>query len=278
MTEGVLMSEDLVVEHADGVAVITLNRPRYRNALTARLILDLRAALSEAAADDAIGAVILTGADPAFCAGLDLGELAGDGENLRLAQDQGDGALLPAGHPWAPVGKPVIGAINGVAVTGGLELALHCDILIASDKAAFADTHVRVGVLPSWGMSVLLPRAVGDGRALRMSLTGEFLDAAAALRAGLVTEVVPHAELPAAAQRVARGVLGADPATRMAFLASSRRIAGLGTADAFRAEADAAARWLNAGFDPVRVARRRAGVVAGNREHIAGHAAKEERE
>jgi enoyl-CoA hydratase len=261
--------EDLVVERTDGVAVITLNRPRNRNALTARLMLGLRAAMSGVDADDTIGAVILTGADPAFCAGLDLGELAGGGENLRLSLDRGDETAPPVGHPWTPLGKPVIGAINGVAVTGGLELALHCDILIASEKAAFADTHVRVGVLPSWGMSVLLPRAVGAGRALRMSLTGEFLDAAAALRDGLVTEVVPHDGLLAAAHRVARGVLGADPAACAAFLASARRIAGAGTGDAFRVEAEAAERWLDSGFDPVGVARRRAGIVAGNRGHLA---------
>ena len=177
----------------------------------------------------------------------------------------------PAGHPWTPLRKPLIGAVNGVAITGGLELALHCDILIASEKAAFADTHVRVGVLPSWGMSVLLPRIVGPGRALRMSLTGEFLDAAAALRDGLVTQVVPHDGLLEAARQVARGVLGADPATCAAFLASVRRIADLGTGDAFRAESESSRNWLDGGFDPAGVASRRAGIVTGNRGFLAGN-------
>ena len=266
----VAAGDDLVVERGDGVAVVTLNRPRNRNALTSGLILGLRAAMAEADADDTIGAVILTGADPAFCAGLDLGEMAADAGNLRLAEEEGDETSPPAGHPWTPLRKPVIGAVNGVAVTGGFELALHCDILVASEKAAFADTHVRVGVLPGWGMSVLLPRLIGPGRALRMSLTGEFLDAAAALRYGLVTEVVPHAGLLEAAHRVARGVLGADRATRAAFLASVRRIASLGTEDAFTAEAEAARRWLDGGFDPAGVASRRAGVVAGTRGSLAG--------
>jgi enoyl-CoA hydratase len=261
--------EDLVVERAAAVAVITLNRPRNRNALTAHLIRSLRAAMADADADDTVGAVILTGTDPAFCAGLDLGEVADTGENLRLAEADGDPTAPPVGHPWTPLGKPVIGAINGVAITGGFELALHCDILIASENAAFADTHVRVGVLPGWGMSVLLPRAVGAGRALRMSLTGEFLDAAAALRYGLVTEVVPHAGLLAAAHRVAHGVLGADPATCAAYLASVRRIADLDTGDAFRAEAEAARNWLDRSFDPAGVASRRAGIVAGNRGALA---------
>jgi enoyl-CoA hydratase len=260
---------DLTVERGEGVAVVTLNRPRNRNALTSGLILGLRAAMAEVDADDTVGAVILTGADPAFCAGLDLGELAASGDNLRLAEEEGDETAPPAGRPWTPLRKPVIGAVNGVAVTGGFELALNCDILIASEKAAFADTHVRVGVLPGWGMSVLLPRLIGPGRALRMSLTGEFLDAAAALRCGLVTEVVPHAGLLEAAHRLARGVLGADPPTCAAFLASARRIAGLDTEDAFQAEAEAARRWLNAGFDPAGVASRRAGIVAGNRGSLA---------
>ena len=127
--------------------------------------------------------VIVTGADPVFCAGLDLKEL-------------GDATDLPDISPqWPPMTKPVIGAINGAAVTGGLELALYCDILIASEQARFADTHARVGLLPTWGLSVRLPQKVGVGMARRMSLTGDYLSAADALRAGLVTEVVPHDEL-----------------------------------------------------------------------------------
>ena len=133
--------------------------------------------------------VILTGADPVFCAGLDLKEL-------------GDSTELPDISPrWPPMTKPVIGAINGAAVTGGLELALYCDILIASENAKFADTHARVGLLPTWGLSVRLPQKVGVGMARRMSLTGDYLSADDALRAGLVTEVVPHDELLAAARR-----------------------------------------------------------------------------
>ena len=124
--------------------------------------------------------MILTGADPVFCAGLDLKEL-------------GDSTELPDISPqWPPMTKPVIGAINGAAVTGGLELALYCDILIASEQARFADTHARVGLLPTWGLSVRLPQKVGVGMARRMSLTGDYLSSADAFRAGLVTEVVAH--------------------------------------------------------------------------------------
>ncbi|CAJ63412.1 MULTISPECIES: enoyl-CoA hydratase [Frankia] len=259
---------ELLVERVDGVAVLTLHRPKARNALTARLIRTLRAALAAADADDAVDVVVLTGADPAFCAGLDLGEVAGSGENLRLAQTRPGDAGPPPGLPWEPTGKPLIGAINGPAITGGFELALHCDILIASQRAAFADTHTRVGVLPSWGMSVLLPRAVGERRALRMSLSGEFLDPVAARDAGLVSEVVPHDDLLPAAHRLAQRIRASDPATRVAFLASARAIAAQGTADALAAESRAAAAWLERGFDAGGVAGRRAGIVAGNRGQL----------
>jgi enoyl-CoA hydratase len=170
----------LLIETADRVRTLTLNRPQSRNALSSALRRQFFAALRDAEADDFVDVVILTGADPVFCAGLDLKEL-------------GDTTELPDISPkWPPMTKPVIGAINGAAVTGGLELALYCDILIASESARFADTHARVGLLPTWGLSVRLPQKVGVGMARRMSLTGDYLSAAEALRTGLVTEVVPH--------------------------------------------------------------------------------------
>ena len=122
--------------------------------------------------------------------------------------------------------KPVIGAINGAAVTGGLELALYCDILIASEQARFADTHARVGLLPTWGLSVRLPQKVGVGLARRMSLTGDYLSAADALRAGLVTEVVPHDELLPTARRIAASIVGNNQKAVRALLASYHRIDG----------------------------------------------------
>ena len=144
--------------------------------------------MATAGADDEVRAVILTGTDPAFCAGVDLKEIGQQASVLRGAASGGTG-------PWAPVSKPVIAAVNGAAVTGGLELVLNCDIVICSDRAVFADTHARVGVLPGWGLSVLLPLAVGRSRARQMSFTGDFLPADQALTAGLVSEVVPHADL-----------------------------------------------------------------------------------
>src|SRR6478609_8331699 len=186
----------LLIDTQDRVRTLTLNRPQSRNALSSALRKQFFATLRDAASDDDVDVVILTGADPVFCAGLDLKEL-------------GDSTELPDISPkWPPMTKPVIGAINGAAVTGGLELALYCDILIASEQARFADTHARVGLLPTWGLSVRLPQKVGVGMARRMSMTGDYLSAEEALRAGLVTEVVPHEELLPTARRVAASIVG----------------------------------------------------------------------
>ncbi len=175
------MTESVILLDVDGpVATVTLNRPASRNAISGELLARLGEAMAVADADNEVRAVILTGADPAFCAGVDLKEIGREGSVLREAAAGGTG-------PWAPVSKPVIAAVNGAAVTGGLELMLNCNIVLCSDRAVFADTHARVGVLPGWGLSVLLPLAVGRSRARQMSFTGDFLPAAEALTAGLVS-------------------------------------------------------------------------------------------
>jgi enoyl-CoA hydratase len=138
----------------------------------------------------------------------------------------------------------VIGAVNGAAVTGGLELALYCDILIASDRARFADTHARVGLLPTWGLSVRLPQKVGVGLARRMSLTGDYLSASDALRAGLVTEVVPHDELLPAARRVAASIVGNNQRAVRALLESYHRIDEAQTNEGLWIEATSATAWM----------------------------------
>jgi enoyl-CoA hydratase/carnithine racemase len=147
------MSETVLSGTADRVCTVTLNRPDARNAMNSELQRALALALADAEADDGVDVVVLTGADPAFCAGLDLRELGSTGANLVGGRD--DEHRSPFTVLWTMT-KPVIGAINGAAVTGGFELALACDFLIASERATFGDTHARVGVTPGGGMSVFL--------------------------------------------------------------------------------------------------------------------------
>lgn len=252
----------LLRERSARVATLTLNRPRVRNALSSALIHALRAAMCELEQDDEVDVVVLTGSDPAFCAGLDLKELGAGGANLELGSSP-DG-IAPAA-PWPPIAKPVIGAVNGVAITGGLELALHCDILVASERGAFADTHARVGIMPGWGMSVLLPRAVGTRVARQMSLTGDFLSAEQALRAGLVTAVVAHEQLLAHVRSIAEAIVGNDRAAVAALLATYRQIEADRDAPGLRTEAAASYAWLGSRFDPARVGQRQAWVMGRGR-------------
>lgn len=163
----ILLSDD----HG-AVRVLTMNRPEVRNALSTELFEALYAALEQADADDAVRAVVLTGADPAFCAGVDLKQAQSLGMDYFGRFDK-----MNCMNRIVALGKPVIGAINGATFTGGLEIALACDFLIASERAVFADTHARVGILPGGGMTARLPRLVGSGMARRPSMTGEVVDA-----------------------------------------------------------------------------------------------------
>jgi enoyl-CoA hydratase len=225
-------SDILLIDTTDRVRTLTFNRPESRNALSAALRSRFFAALRDAEADDDVDVVIVTGADPVFCAGLDLKEL-------------GNTTELPDISPkWPSMSTPVIGAINGAAVTGGLELALYCDILIASERARFADTHARVGLLPTWGLSVRLPQKVGIGMARRMSLTGDYLSATDALRAGLVTEVVAHDHLLPAARAVAASIVGNNQMAVRALLESYHRIDEDQTASGLWTEAMSAKAWM----------------------------------
>ena len=201
------MSRPLLVEDDGHVRVLTLHRPEARNALSGELIRALYAALLAADEDDAVRALVLTGSDPAFCAGVDLKEAARDGAAYFAQYDDANCIAQVA-----LLRTPVIGAINGATFTGGLEIALGCDFLVASERAVFADTHARVGVLPGGGMTARLPSVVGQADARRMSLTGEVVDAARALRMGLVSEVVPHGELLPRARDLARSIAEVDPA------------------------------------------------------------------
>ena len=245
----------LLIDTTDRIRTLTLNRPRSRNALSSALRTRFYAALREAQTDDDVDVVIVTGADPVFCAGLDLKEL-------------GDTTALPDISPkWPAMTKPVIGAINGAAVTGGLELALYCDILIASEHAKFADTHARVGLLPTWGLSVRLPQKVGVGLARRMSMTGDYLSAPDALRAGLVTEVVAHDELLPSARRVATSIVGNNQRAVRALLESYHRIDDQQTSAGLWIEARSATQWMSVatGDD---IAANRAAVIERGRTQV----------
>ncbi len=197
----------LLSERDGAVVTFTLNRPDKLNALST----ELRAAVTRAfraVGDDDVGVVVLTGAGRAFSAGVDLRELGGEaatGVDLSAADLDMVGAIRAC-----PV--PVIAAVNGVAVTGGFELALACDVIYASTAARFADTHARVGILPTWGMTERLPRLIGIARAKELSFSGRFIDAATAERWGLVNRVMEPDELGAAARTLADEIVGADPA------------------------------------------------------------------
>lgn len=207
------------------VAIVTLDRPESRNALNSALSAELPLAIARCNDDPAVAAIVLTGADPAFCAGFDLRDVTGGekkGENVH----PGYWGALP------PTRVPVIGAINGAAITGGFEIALACDFLIASDRARFADTHAKVGMIPGWGLTVKLPRLIGAGRARRLSLTAEMIDATTALEWGLVTEVVAHDQLLTRAVALAEIIAANHPGAITAIRSLYDEVAPLGNSDA----------------------------------------------
>jgi enoyl-CoA hydratase len=222
------------VEVVDHVATITLNRPEVRNAINRALSYALWDAVAEAGTDPGIGVVIITGADPAFCAGLDLKEVSGETPPSVAPRPEGEGPergsdglfrFIPA------IDKPVIGAINGAAVTGGLEIALQCTFLVASERARFADTHARVGIMPGGGITVLLAQTIGLRRAIELSLTGNYLSAEEASRLGLVNHVVAHEELLPFARRVGADIVNNDQRGVRTLLRHYRRVANAATLD-----------------------------------------------
>jgi enoyl-CoA hydratase len=256
-----MSEEDLLIERSDRVGTITLNRPEQRNALTRSLRRGIPAAVTELDSDDDVDVILLTGADPAFCAGLDLIELSsGDGsKNLNEAVSNRRG-------PLPPHRKPVVAAVNGVAVTGGLELVLACDLVIASERARFADTHARVGVMPGWGLTVLLPEAVGVRRAREMSITGNYVDAQLAFEWGLVNHVVTHEDLIPFCRNLAADVISNDQDGVRRMLETYGRTTAVGTDEAWAVEADMAAEWQRDRFDNEAIARRLEGIVTRGRD------------
>ncbi len=254
-----MSGEHVLLEVSDRIATVTLNRPEARNALSSEVLRLLPERMRDAEADDDVDVVILTGADPAFCAGLDLKELGSTADNLGGGSGA-DGGRNRDGMrgPFPKMTKPVIGAVNGVAVTGGLELALNCDFLIASDRAKFGDTHTRVGVMPGWGLTVLLPQAIGVRRAREMSFTGNFMDAAEALHFGLVNRVVPHDDLLPVTRRLAADIVGNEQQAVRQIRETYNQIAL--DDDHWEIEARDSRAWRRTSFNPEQVAARRASI------------------
>ncbi len=257
----------LTLAVTDRVATVTLNRPDARNALNRELRSALHRTVRDLDADDGVDVVVLTGADPAFCAGLDLKEL-GSGAAASVEALGHDDRPPQERGPFPLIAKPVIGAINGVAITGGFELALRCDFLIASERAAFADTHARVGIMPDWGLTVLLPQAVGVRRARELSATGNFLDAATAQAWGLVNHVVPHDQLLPAAHRLAGDIVSNDQPGVRRVLRTYDEGALLAAGEAWLLETTVAAEWQGAGLDPAAIEARRAAVTQRGRSQV----------
>ena len=207
------MPDVLRIQKHQSIATVTLNRPEAMNALSAELRTAITEGFRDLSDDDDVGVVIITGAGRAFCAGVDLKELGGEA---------GPTSAIGTGNPVAAIEacpKPILGAINGFAITGGFELALACDLLIASSAARFADTHARVGSLPGWGLSQKLSRLIGIARAKELSLTGNFLSAEQAEKWGLVNRVVAPADLLPTCLALARDMLSCEPKTMRAYKA-----------------------------------------------------------
>ena len=235
--------------------LVIIDRPEARNALTGAMMTDLAAALAAADTDPEVRAVVLTGRDPAFCAGLDLSDLARTYDEVTATRPASASTTAP-GRPTARRGllprsvTPVIGAVNGPAVTGGLELALGCDFLVASERATFADTHARVGVMPGGGMTIRLPQLIGINRARQMSLTGNFVDADTACLWGLVSEVVAHGDLLDRALGLATAIGESDPAAVGELLQMYDVLGHRSDDEAFGEEARWSGRWMREHFDP----------------------------
>jgi enoyl-CoA hydratase len=203
--------------HPAGYAVLTLNRPGAMNALSRELMAALATAVDALAANPAVRVLILTGSGRAFCAGLDLKEIGSGQGSLGRA-----GADARAPDPVSAIERfagPVIAAVNGAAVTGGFELALACDVLLANAEARFADTHARIGIAPGWGLSQRLARAIGPYRAREVSLSGNWVPAQQAADWGFVNRVLPAGELLPAARALAQDMLGNLPAMLVRYKA-----------------------------------------------------------
>jgi enoyl-CoA hydratase len=231
---------NLLVDDDDGIRIVTIDRPEAKNALDSAMRATMMDLVADADIDDKVHALVITASDPVFSGGVDFKESmqpAPSGDGTPVVRRRVDWALRP--DPAAALRAcitPTICAVNGACVSGALEIALSCTFAIASERARFADTHARLNVVAGWGLSALLPRAVGLRKAREMSITGNFVDAEEALRIGLVNHVVPHDELLARAVALARDI-SPQPAVREVLRLYARN-EGLSLAEALAMERD----------------------------------------
>jgi len=194
--------ENILVEKTGRVATIRLNRPQALNALNGRLMEELGQALAELSADAEVHCLILTGSEKAFAAGADIKEM----KDKSFMEAYGEDFITTHWEHVTRVRKPVIAAVSGYALGGGCELAMMCDFILAADTAKFGQPEITIGTIPGSGGTQRLTRFVGKSKAMEMVLTGRMMDAAEAERAGLVSRVVPAAELMAEAMKVAEKI------------------------------------------------------------------------
>jgi enoyl-CoA hydratase len=226
----------VLIEPRADLAIITVNRPDKLNALNEDVVRELRSAFEWARADDAVHGVILTGSgEKAFVAGADIGELA------KMTSLTGVGVSRAGQETFRLIetlSKPVVAAVNGFALGGGLELALACHIRVASDNAKLGLPEEKLGIIPGYGGTVRIPRLIGRGRALEMILTGEMIEAHEALRLGLVNHVVTSAELPAFAEELLRKIIANGPVAVALAIQAVDNSFNCTTEDALRSEAN----------------------------------------
>jgi len=230
------MYENLIYEVNDGIAYVTVNRPKSMNALNSAVLDELYAAFTAVNNDPEVMAAILTGEGKAFVAGADISEM------VNLTTLEGRAMMIKGQNVMnliESIEKPVIGAINGFALGGGCELAMACDIRIASEKAKFGQPEVNLGIIPGFGGTQRLPRLVGKGMGKYLIMTAEMIDAQEAYRIGLVEKVVPAEELMGAAEKVAKAIMSKAPiAIRAAKIAVNNGISlDIKTGVAFEGEA-----------------------------------------
>ncbi|MEE8434882.1 MAG: enoyl-CoA hydratase [bacterium] len=236
----------LLLERRQDIVRISLNRPEKLNALSVRLQSELSDALSAIAADSSVRVLIVSAEGRAFCAGLDLDEFPESlthFQNLSQNRSQNRPQNQNVFRQLDELSLPVIAAINGLAVTGGFELALSCDLLIASTTARFADTHGRIGIMPGAGLSQKLSRIIGLPRAMAVSLSGEFLEAEAAYACGLVSHLVEPEALMPLAWRLAEQIAAGEPAVIREMKRVIKEGAGTTLAGGMEMEREAHDRW-----------------------------------